>query len=76
MVTKLSTNLHDGMYCSVLAKILMVTKQMVLFVAAASGSVLAKILMVTKQPSNHFTNQKRSVLAKILMVTKQDMEQL
>ena len=49
MVTKLSRTDPRGCFGSVLAKILMVTKQAVMPVFTEFCSVLAKILMVTKQ---------------------------
>ena len=48
MVTKLAKKINADLVCSVLAKILMVTKQMLGASGSAIGSVLAKILMVTK----------------------------
>ena len=56
--------------CSVLAKILMVTKLSQEETLNFKGSVLAKILMVTKQYSWTSWLTGCSVLAKILMVTK------
>ena len=71
MVTKLERLVLDLTRCSVLAKILMVTKLIVRKGGSHMSSVLAKILMVTKLTglvNEHFEG---SVLAKILMVTKQ-----
>ena len=62
-------NLTDVL-CSVLAKILMVTKHTGISIPNTNGSVLAKILMVTKQKDINKKGQVCSVLAKILMVTK------
>ena len=56
---------------SVLAKILMVTKQTWMYMNLSPCSVLAKILMVTKPRHSLFCGVSGSVLAKILMVTKQ-----
>ena len=56
--------------CSVLAKILMVTKRYAVSPPRWLGSVLAKILMVTKQKRGRGIGGSGSVLAKILMVTK------
>ena len=55
---------------SVLAKILMVTKQLLNSHFPYQSSVLAKILMVTKPYKLQLNNISCSVLAKILMVTK------
>ena len=70
MVTKLSSTGKYKEDCSVLAKILMVTKRDFIKLCDWMGSVLAKILMVTKL--HHFDIEllPSSVLAKILMVTK------
>ena len=59
-----------GVKCSVLAKILMVTKRRSRITVPKLCSVLAKILMVTKRPRVIEINADGSVLAKILMVTK------
>ena len=70
MVTK---HLHISfviLNCSVLAKILMVTKRSEEVVNLRVSSVLAKILMVTKPLFSPIIGHTRSVLAKILMVTK------
>ena len=48
MVTKQNDLGMDHEPSSVLAKILMVTKQIVMLVSKLNSSVLAKILMVTK----------------------------
>ena len=56
--------------CSVLAKILMVTKQFEFPIRIGFRSVLAKILMVTKHDIRSEVEKTCSVLAKILMVTK------
>ena len=55
---------------SVLAKILMVTKQVTPNLYSLFSSVLAKILMVTKRVNEYLLDIACSVLAKILMVTK------
>ena len=70
MVTKLGTGSQRSSPCSVLAKILMVTKQCDMDIMIPMGSVLAKILMVTKLDSVVDMYLHCSVLAKILMVTK------
>ena len=70
MVTKpegLSVYFYIG---SVLAKILMVTKQPENAEQEEFSSVLAKILMVTKLTLRDTFGMDGSVLAKILMVTK------
>ena len=70
MVTKqVMVKRHDEL-CSVLAKILMVTKHADATMVRAGGSVLAKILMVTKRKGIMEISNTSSVLAKILMVTK------
>ena len=70
MVTKLIlTNIRTSIR-SVLAKILMVTKQRGYPEVSPHGSVLAKILMVTKRNAYCLQSMRCSVLAKILMVTK------
>ncbi len=56
--------------CSVLAKILMVTKLHTVQFIGYKSSVLAKILMVTKHTLQNLFHENCSVLAKILMVTK------
>ena len=56
--------------CSVLAKILMVTKPFVLSNSDSICSVLAKIHMVTKPSNKIGSSSIGSVLAKIHMVTK------
>ena len=61
-----------GQEGSVLAKILMVTKQDALHGFVEMSSVLAKILMVTKHIQIAYGTCTCSVLAKILMVTKQE----
>ncbi len=71
MVTKRNNIVIIHCACSVLAKILMVTKPFPHTPAITSCSVLAKILMVTKHYSVNFAVFPSSVLAKILMVTKQ-----
>ncbi len=48
MVTKLLASVKELFFCSVLAKIFMVTKQIGVCVHFAKRSVLAKIFMVTK----------------------------
>ena len=58
------------MLSSVLAKILMVTKQSKEELVLEISSVLAKILMVTKLNARVASPSACSVLAKILMVTK------
>ena len=58
------------LFCSVLAKILMVTKPYYAYNMTGCGSVLAKILMVTKLIAINISIIECSVLAKILMVTK------
>ena len=70
MVTKRRLGLEKEWFCSVLAKILMVTKPTILVFILLLGSVLAKILMVTKPTSGTLIFNLSSVLAKILMVTK------
>ena len=70
MVTKLLQSVSVMPYGSVLAKILMVTKQAYCDTEDCNSSVLAKILMVTKRVTLEFVANFRSVLAKILMVTK------
>ena len=49
MVTKLQHSSKNNHHCSVLAKILMVTKRILWIILQGACSVLAKILMVTKQ---------------------------
>ena len=71
MVTKPECDMHWHKFCSVLAKILMVTKLPVICTYAIISSVLAKILMVTKLHIDYLHWFECSVLAKILMVTKQ-----
>ena len=70
MVTKHLDSSYFVNLCSVLAKILMVTKPRILVILALRRSVLAKILMVTKPRILVILALRRSVLAKILMVTK------
>ena len=70
MVTKQPLERFGAGGCSVLAKILMVTKLLYIFTYALPCSVLAKILMVTKPVFLAKARPKSSVLAKILMVTK------
>ena len=70
MVTKLTAHVMVLCTRSVLAKILMVTKQHILNYYGYKSSVLAKILMVTKLGGALKDMGYCSVLAKILMVTK------
>ena len=49
MVTKRIAAFSNNAYCSVLAKIFMVTKHEIMKVFGYTGSVLAKIFMVTKR---------------------------
>ena len=70
MVTKHVDMEINATRCSVLAKILMVTKRAVTLKFKLFCSVLAKILMVTKRRYVNAGDRVRSVLAKILMVTK------
>ena len=71
MVTKLNDTSSFTDYCSVLAKIHMVTKHVLVLYGYQPSSVLAKIHMVTKLVTEDMTHEQRSVLAKIHMVTKQ-----
>ena len=70
MVTKRLFTKSDLEICSVLAKILMVTKLSGKLRLNKVCSVLAKILMVTKLIMVLHVGMGSSVLAKILMVTK------
>ena len=70
MVTKLCKSFKLLAKCSVLAKILMVTKPESINTFYLECSVLAKILMVTKPNPQDTVDCLCSVLAKILMVTK------
>ena len=72
MVTKHVQVYSNNNCCSVLAKILMVTKLKFKTLTLFKRSVLAKILMVTKLRSVAAFPWNSSVLAKILMVTKLD----
>ena len=70
MVTKQPGFFVSFCFGSVLAKILMVTKQGFRHSMPFPCSVLAKILMVTKLSLFEWDELSGSVLAKILMVTK------
>ena len=70
MVTKLRPLFDRIRFCSVLAKIHMVTKHILNYYIKDMSSVLAKIHMVTKLDKTDFAKRLCSVLAKIHMVTK------
>ena len=70
MVTKPHSESTVKIARSVLAKIHMVTKQIISFHHITYRSVLAKIHMVTKHASYAHFKRCGSVLAKIHMVTK------